>query len=64
MMPRNKLLYQSKHRAYRQEFGKQLTPCLCVKLTRGPLYWLVLYINLTQVGVIPEKGTPLEEVPL
>jgi hypothetical protein len=30
--------------------------CLCVKLTRGQLYWLVLCVNLTQTGVITEKG--------
>ena len=24
--------------------------CLCVKLTRGQLYWLVLCVNLTQAG--------------
>ena len=30
--------------------------CLCVKLTRGPLYWLALCVNLTQAGVITEKG--------
>ena len=28
--------------------------CLCVKLTRGQLYWLVLCVNLTQAGVIRE----------
>jgi hypothetical protein len=28
----------------------------CVKLTRGQLYWLVLCVNLTQAGVITEKG--------
>ena len=27
------------------------------------LYWLVLCINLTQAGVITEKGASLEEMP-
>jgi hypothetical protein len=36
--------------------------CLCVKLTRGQLYWLVLCVNLTQVGVITEKGASGEEM--
>jgi hypothetical protein len=29
--------------------------CLCVKLTRGQLYWLVL-CQLDTAGVITEKG--------
>jgi hypothetical protein len=29
--------------------------CLCVKLTRGQLYWLVL-CRLNTAGVITEKG--------
>jgi hypothetical protein len=37
--------------------------CLCVKLKRGQLYWLVLCVNLTQAGVITEKGAFLEEMP-
>ena len=37
--------------------------CLCVKLTRGQLYWLVLCVNLTQAGVITEKGASVEEMP-
>jgi hypothetical protein len=37
--------------------------CLCVKLTRGPLYWLVLCVNLTQAGVITGKGASVEEMP-
>jgi hypothetical protein len=37
--------------------------CLCVKLTRGQLYWLVLGVNLTQAGVIKEKGASVEEMP-
>jgi hypothetical protein len=37
--------------------------CLCVKLTRGQLYSLVLWVNLTQVGVITEKGASVEEMP-
>jgi hypothetical protein len=37
--------------------------CLFVKLTRGQLYWLVLFVNLTQAGVITEKGASVEEMP-
>jgi hypothetical protein len=37
--------------------------CLCVKLTRGQLYWLVLRVNLTQDGVITEKEASVGEVP-
>jgi hypothetical protein len=37
--------------------------CLCVKLTRGQLYWLVLCVNLTQAGVIIRKGASVGEVP-
>jgi hypothetical protein len=37
--------------------------CLCVKLTRGQLYWLVLCVKLTQAGVITEKGASGEEMP-
>jgi hypothetical protein len=37
--------------------------CLCVKLTWGQLYWLVLYVNLTQDGVIIEKGASVGEMP-
>jgi hypothetical protein len=37
--------------------------CLCVKLTRGQLHWLVLCVNLTKTGVITEKGASLEEMP-
>jgi hypothetical protein len=36
--------------------------CLCVKLTRDKLYWLVLGINLTQAGVITEKGASVREM--
>jgi hypothetical protein len=36
---------------------------MCVKLIRGQLYCLVLCVNLTQAGVITEKGASLEEVP-
>ena len=32
-------------------------------MTFVPLYWLVLCVNLTQAGVITEKGTSVEEVP-
>ena len=32
--------------------------CLCVKLTRGQLYCLVLYVNLTQAKVISESSSP------
>jgi hypothetical protein len=35
---------------------------LCVKLTRGQLYWLVL-CQLDTDGVITEKGTSIEEMP-
>jgi hypothetical protein len=37
--------------------------CLCVKLTRGQLYCLVLCVNLIQAGVITEKGASVGEVP-
>jgi hypothetical protein len=37
--------------------------CLCIKLTRGQLYWLVLCVNLTQAGVITEKGASFGEMP-
>jgi hypothetical protein len=36
--------------------------CLCVKLTRGQLYWLVLY-QLDTVGVITEKGVSVGDMP-
>ncbi len=36
--------------------------CLCVKLTRGQLYWLVL-CQLDTAGVIQEKGASVEEMP-
>jgi hypothetical protein len=36
--------------------------CLCVKLTRGQLYWLVLCVNLTQAGVTTEKGASVGEM--
>jgi hypothetical protein len=36
--------------------------CLCVKLTRGQLYWLIFF-NLTQAGVITEKGALVEQMP-
>jgi hypothetical protein len=29
----------------------------------GAVYWLVLCVNLTQTGVITEKGALVEEVP-
>ena len=29
--------------------------CLCVKLTRGQLYWLVLCVNLTQLELSQRK---------
>jgi hypothetical protein len=37
--------------------------CLCVKLTRGQLYWLVLCVNLTQAVVIMERGASLKKMP-
>jgi hypothetical protein len=37
--------------------------CLCVKLTMGQLYWLVWGVNLTQAGVITEKGASVGEMP-
>jgi hypothetical protein len=36
--------------------------CLCVKLTRGQLYWLVL-CQLDTAGVITEKGASVGEMP-
>jgi hypothetical protein len=35
--------------------------CLCVKLTRGQLYWLLC--QLDTAGVITEKGASVEEIP-
>ena len=35
--------------------------CLCVKLTRGQLYWLVL-CQLDTAGVTTEKGASVEEM--
>jgi hypothetical protein len=32
-------------------------------IDHGGLYWLVLCVNLTQAGVITEKGASVEEVP-
>jgi hypothetical protein len=37
--------------------------CLCVKLTRDQLYWLVWDVNLTQAAVITEKGASVGEMP-
>jgi hypothetical protein len=37
--------------------------CLCVKLTRGQLYWMVFCVNLTQAGVITGKGASVEKMP-
>jgi hypothetical protein len=37
--------------------------CLCVKLTMGQFYWLVLCVSLIQVGVNTEKGPSVEEMP-
>jgi hypothetical protein len=37
--------------------------CLCVKMTRGQLYWLVL-CQLDTAGVITEKGASVGEMPL
>ena len=40
--------------------------CLSVKGTSTEalsVYWLVLYVNLTQDGVIREKGVSFEEMP-
>jgi hypothetical protein len=36
--------------------------CLCVKLTRGQLYWLVL-CQLDTAGVITEKGASVGDMP-
>ena len=35
--------------------GLQLNCDVFVKLTRGPLYWLVLCVNVTQVIVLKEE---------
>jgi hypothetical protein len=32
-------------------------------LTRSQVYWLVLCVNLTQAGVITEKGASVGEMP-
>jgi hypothetical protein len=37
--------------------------CLCVKLTNGQFYWLVVCVNLTQARVITEKEASVGEVP-
>jgi hypothetical protein len=36
--------------------------CICVKLTRSQLSWLVLCVNVTQAGVITEKGASVEKM--
>jgi hypothetical protein len=41
-------------------------PSLRAKIIQIPtniMYWLVLCVNLTQAGVITEKGASLEEMP-
>jgi hypothetical protein len=35
--------------------------CLCVKLTRGQLYWLVLHVNLTQLELSQRKELQLRK---
>ena len=35
--------------------------CLCVKLTRGQLYWLVLCVNLTQMELSQRKELQLRK---
>ena len=35
--------------------------CLCVKLTRGQLYWLVLCVNLTQLELSQRKELQLRK---
>jgi hypothetical protein len=37
--------------------------CLWFKMWALPLYWLVLCVNLTQAGVITEKGASVDEMP-
>jgi hypothetical protein len=37
--------------------------CLCVKLTRGQLFWLILNVNLSQAGVVTEKGASVGKMP-
>ena len=34
----------------------------CIAIKMGSLYWLVLCVNLTQAGIITEKGASLEEM--
>ena len=36
--------------------------CVCVR-AHTHMYWLVLYVNLTQAGVITEKGASVGEMP-
>ena len=49
-----------------QGFGvikyNKVTGCL-VSPYQGVLYWLVLCVNLTQAGVVTEKGTSVGKVP-
>lgn len=35
--------------------------CLCSKLTSGQLYWMVLWVNLTQVQIIRDEETLVEK---
>jgi hypothetical protein len=35
---------------------------LFVSVPKGSLYWLILCVNLTQAGVITEKGTLVGEM--
>jgi hypothetical protein len=43
--------------------GSIFFPLLFEKMTNW-VYWLVLCVNLTQAGVITEKGASGEEMPL
>jgi hypothetical protein len=37
--------------------------CTTELILDGVLYWLLFCVNLTQAGVITEKGASLEEMP-
>jgi hypothetical protein len=37
--------------------------CLCIKVTRGQLYWLVFCVSLVQAGVVKERGDSVGEEP-
>lgn len=37
--------------------------CLCLKLTKDHLYLIVLFVNITEAGVITQKEAPVVNMP-